>query len=271
MAKRSQSKQQYKQYECNTPYSPSRGESKGQRKRRQHFENSNIVDLKAHSQLDTAYLAQQKQLPLSPRNEAQRKYIQAIKTNNLTFGIGPAGTGKSYCAGMLAAELLEAGKVEQIIITRPAVEAGEQLGFLPGDLNDKFSVYIDVFRDILNERLGKGVVDYCLRHGRIIAAPLAYMRGKTFQSSTFVILDEAQNTTPAQMKMFLTRIGEDCKVVVNGDLRQSDLSLHNGLADALTRVNNLPGVYVHEFERADIVRSGLVRGLLDRYELPLAG
>lgn len=228
----------------------------------------NIVDLSAHSaQLATAYAPHRCKTPLSPQTPAQQQYIAAIRSHCLTFGIGPAGTGKSYCAGALAAEALESGRIERIILTRPAVEAGENLGFLPGELEDKYAVYIDAFRDILNERLGSGVVDYCLRHGRIVGAPLAYMRGKTFSNNTFVILDEAQNTTPAQMKMFLTRIGEQAKVVINGDLRQSDLRGPNGLADAIERVQGLPGVYVHRFERSDIVRSGLVRRIMDRYEL----
>lgn len=219
-------------------------------------------------QLDTAYSPLRSRQPFEARNPAQKKYISAINNNCLTFGIGPAGTGKSYCAGALAAEALEDGRIERIILTRPAVEAGEQLGFLPGDVDDKFSVYIDAFREILNERLGAGAVDYNLRHGRIVAAPLAYMRGKTFSADTFVILDEAQNTTIEQMKMFLTRIGEDCKVVVNGDIRQSDIRCPNGLADAVERLKGLHSVYVHQFERDDIVRSGLVRALIDRYEVP---
>ena len=164
---------------------------------------------------------------------------------------------------------MEAGRVERVILTRPAVEAGEQLGFLPGDVNEKFAVYIEAFRDTLNERLGSGAVDYYLRHGRIVAAPLAFMRGKTFSEDTFVILDEAQNTSVAQMKMFLTRIGEGCQVVVNGDVEQSDIRGPNGLADAVSRVKGLPRVHVHKFERDDIVRSGLVRDLMDRYEVSL--
>jgi phosphate starvation-inducible PhoH-like protein len=127
-------------------------------------------------------------------------------------------------------------------------------------------VYIDAFRDILNQRLGAGTVNYCLKHGRIVAAPLAYMRGKTFDSNTFVVLDEAQNTTPAQMKMFLTRIGEGCKVVINGDVAQSDIRGANGLSDAVQRLQSLSSVYVHEFVRDDIVRSGLVRDIIDCYE-----
>ena len=124
------------------------------------------------------------------RLPAQENYINAIRQHCLTLGLGPAGTGKSYCAAALAAEALESGKIERIILTRPAVEAGEQLGFLPGSVDEKFAVYIDAFRDILNEQLGAGTVNYCIRHGRIVAAPLAFMRGKTFNESTFVILDE---------------------------------------------------------------------------------
>jgi len=238
--------------------------------RKQPKLDSNIVDLTSRSkQVETAYSPPRSPQPLRAKNQAQQDYIQAINHHALTFGIGPAGTGKSYCAGALAAEALESGRIERIILTRPAVESGENLGFLPGDLDQKFSVYIDAFRDILNERLGAGTVDYCLRHGRIVAAPLAFMRGKTFNSKTFVILDEAQNTSVAQMKMFLTRIGEDCKVVINGDVNQSDIRGPNGLADAVERLSGLPNVYVHEFARDDIVRSGLVRDIIDRYEIPV--
>lgn len=217
--------------------------------------------------LETAYTPTRVREPLEARTRSQKRYMCAIKSHCLTFGIGPAGTGKSYCATAMAAEALANGRVERIILTRPAVEAGEQLGHLPGDLEEKFSVYIDPFRDILNERLGKGAVEYNLRHGRIVAAPLAFMRGKTFGGDSFVILDEAQNTSTAQMKMFLTRIGEDCKVVVNGDVKQSDIRGNNGLADAVGRLRGLSAVHIHEFERDDIVRSGLVRAVIDRYEL----
>jgi phosphate starvation-inducible PhoH-like protein len=216
---------------------------------------------------ETAYTPQRSYKALEAKNPAQQRYINAIKNNCLTFGIGPAGTGKSYCASAIAAEALQSGRIERIILTRPAVEAGEHLGFLPGAIEEKFAVYIEAFRDALNERLGAGAVDYFLRHGRIVAAPLAFMRGKTFGCDSFVILDEAQNTTIAQMKMFLTRIGEHCKVVVNGDIDQSDIRGANGLADAVVRVRGLPGVHIHAFDRNDIVRSGLVRDLMDRYEV----
>jgi phosphate starvation-inducible PhoH-like protein len=216
--------------------------------------------------LESAYKAQRCKQPLLAKTKSQQTYINAIKNHCLTFGTGPAGTGKTYCAAAIAADALLSGSVSRIILTRPAVEAGEQLGFLPGDVDEKYAVYIEAVRDTLNQRLGSGAVDYHLRHGRIVAAPLAYMRGKTFDEDTFVILDEAQNTTVAQMKMFLTRIGESCKVVVNGDVRQSDIRGPNGLADAIKRVEGLAGVFVHEFGREDIVRSGLVRALMDRYE-----
>lgn len=268
MAKKSHAKRQTKyQGEQYTYNSRHRDSNRSKSKRRQSENGSNIVDINTHSnQLETAYYPHHKKTPLIAQNPSQQQYINAIKNNCLTFGTGPAGTGKSYCAGALAAEALESGRIERIILTRPAVEAGENLGFLPGEVDDKFAVYIDAFRDILNERLGRGVVDYCLRHGRIVGAPLAYMRGKTFNNNTFVILDEAQNTTPVQMKMFLTRIGDDCKVVINGDIRQSDIRGDNGLEDAIERVQGLPSVHVHKFEKVDIVRSGIVRDLLDRYE-----
>jgi phosphate starvation-inducible PhoH-like protein len=272
MAKRAQLQRQARNnhdYDSRYGHEPRRekeGRSK-KNKHRQYDPDANIVDFSSHSsQLATAYAPHRSKTPLSPQTPAQQLYINAIRNHCLTFGIGPAGTGKSYCAGALAAEALESGRIERIILTRPAVEAGENLGFLPGELEDKYAVYIDAFRDILNERLGHGVVDYCLRHGRIVGAPLAYMRGKTFSNNTFVILDEAQNTTPAQMKMFLTRIGEHAKVVINGDIRQSDLRGPNGLEDAIHKIKGLPGVYIHSFDRNDIVRSGLVRKIMDRYE-----
>lgn len=249
---------------------PENRRTRGKRKRstrRYEHDSAEIVELSAHlSHLEVNTKQRPSPQPLKAQNPSQKRFISAIRNSTLTFGIGPAGTGKSYCAVSLAAEYLESGQIEKIILTRPAVEAGEQLGFLPGAIDDKFSVYIDAFRDILNERLGTGAVDYCVRHGRIVAAPLAYMRGKTFSSKTFVVLEEAQNTSVTQMKMFLTRIGEGCKVVINGDINQSDIMTRNGLADALERVSGLNGVQVHGFSRDDIVRSGLVRELIERYE-----
>lgn len=283
MAKRSRSKRcadqsreqsnhqhNYSDSRYSTPNSrarPTRNSNSKSKRKNELPAGAEIVDIASRGrQLDTAYTPKHNSLPLQAKNPAQKTYINAIKMNCLTFGLGPAGTGKSYCAGALAAEALQDGQIEQIILTRPAVEAGENLGFLPGDVDEKFSAYIDAFRDILNERLGAGTVNYLLRHGRIVAAPLAFMRGKTFNQNRFVILDEAQNTTPSQMKMFLTRIGEDCKVVINGDIKQSDIKGENGLADAVERMRGIPDVAIHNFERDDIVRSGLVRAVIDRYE-----
>ncbi len=263
MARKSHAKHQ-----SNSHRDPSeRGTKESRRHSRRQRRSADVVEINpAQHHLDTAYATQRILQPLLARTPAQQRYISAIRNHCLTFGIGPAGTGKSYCAASLAAEALESGQIERIILTRPAVEAGEQLGFLPGAVDEKFAVYIEAFRDILNERLGAGTVDYCIRHGRIVAAPLAFMRGKTFSHKNFVILDEAQNTSIAQMKMFLTRIGENCKVVVNGDVKQSDIRGANGLADAVERLAGLSSVYVHEFERGDIVRSGLVRDIIDCYE-----
>ena len=238
------------------------------RRRKQHRRSTNVVEINpAQQHLDTAYAAQRILQPLMARTPAQQRYISAIRTHCLTFGIGPAGTGKSYCAAALAAEALEAGQIERIILTRPAVEAGEQLGFLPGAVDEKFAVYIEAFRDILNERLGAGTVDYCIRHGRIVAAPLAFMRGKTFNSKNFVILDEAQNTSVAQMKMFLTRLGIGSKMVISGDTTQIDLpqNRQSGLVDAMTRLQGVRGCCCVHLGGKDIVRHPLVQRIVEAY------
>ena len=202
--------------------------------------------------------------PLEPKTELQRKYISAIRNSTITFGIGPAGTGKTYIAGALACEMLTNKSVEKIIITRPAVEAGESLGFLPGELEEKYEPYIAAFRDVLNERLGKSFVEYLMKMGRIEAMPFAYMRGRTFKNC-IVILDEAQNATVEQMKLFLTRIGENCKVVIDGDETQSDIK-NPGLMDAVKRVSFIPQVRVIHFTKQDVVRSGIVSEIVQAYE-----
>jgi phosphate starvation-inducible PhoH-like protein len=213
--------------------------------------------------------------PLHARTEAQKRYINAIKSFPLAFGLGPAGTGKTYIAGVLAAQLLTNKTVERIIVTRPAVESGESLGFLPGELEEKYEPFIAPFREVLEERLGSSAVEYLLKSGRIEAAPLAYMRGRTFKNS-FVILDEAQNTTPRQMKLFLSRLGEGSKCVVDGDPMQSDINCYdnhnhptNGLIDAVHRLRHIPSVKIVEFTRKDIVRSGLVQEIVQAYEVAI--
>lgn len=205
--------------------------------------------------------------PIKPLNEAQARYIGAIKTSTLTFATGPAGSGKTWICAALAAQALENKQIDKIIITRPAVEAGEKLGFLPGELEEKFDPYLQPFRDVLNDRLGQSFVDYLIKRKRIEAAPLGYMRGRTFKNA-FVILDEAQNTTPVTMKLFLTRIGENCKVIVNGDVSQKDISGESGLADAVNKLSHLASVKHIKFSKDDIVRSGIVQEIVEAYEQP---
>jgi phosphate starvation-inducible PhoH-like protein len=213
-------------------------------------------------------LSKAKVTQLEPRTEMQKRYISAIRSFKLVYGLGPAGTGKTYIAGAMAAAALLDNRTEKIIITRPAVDAGESLGFLPGELEEKYAPYIQPFRDVLNERIGTRHVENLLKNGRIEAAPLAYMRGRTFKNA-FVILDEAQNTTPEQMKLFLTRIGEGCTVIVNGDESQADLRGLSGLSDAVARTGWIPSVKIIRFSRSDIVRSGLVQEIVESYENPV--
>jgi len=203
--------------------------------------------------------------PLKPLNGKQLTYIKSIKNNPITFGCGPAGTGKTYVCGALAAEALKNGDTDKIVVTRPVQEAGENLGFLPGELEDKFAPYFQPFKDVLEERLGKGHVSGLTKAGRIEAAPLAYMRGRSFKNC-WIVLDEAQNCTPLQMKLFLTRIGENCTVIVNGDKTQKDIRGECGLVDAMHKLDHINGVNTIIFENEDIVRSGIVQEIVEAYE-----
>jgi phosphate starvation-inducible PhoH-like protein len=196
-----------------------------------------------------------------PANEAQKRY--KIQNNTVTFGIGPAGTGKSYCAAYAAAEMLKNREVDKIIITRPVVEAGEELGFLPGDMNEKFAPYVAPIVECLGKMLGKSHVEALIENGKIVMLPLAYMRGHSFNNA-FVILDEAQNVSRKQMLLFLTRIGKDSTIVVDGDCDQRDLDV-DGLEDAIRRLDRTASVGVHEFSLDDIVRSGIVRDVIRAY------
>lgn len=203
--------------------------------------------------------------PINARTETQHHYIHSIRNKLLTFGIGPAGTGKTWVCAALAAEALMNGTTDKIIVTRPVQEAGESLGFLPGEIENKFAPYFQPFLDVLEERMGKGHVKALIKSGRIEAQPLAYMRGRTFKNA-WVILDEGQNTTPEQMKLFLTRIGDNAKVIVNGDFTQKDIRGFSGLEDAIGRLCRIGSCDVIEFERKDIVRSGLVQQIVDAYD-----
>jgi len=193
--------------------------------------------------------------------------LRAIDKDNLVFGLGPAGTGKTYLAVAKAVESLINGQVDRIILSRPAVEAGEQLGFLPGDMRDKVDPYLRPLYDALNDMLPANQVAKKIETGEIEIAPLAFMRGRTL-SGAFVILDEAQNTTPVQMKMFLTRLGADARMVVTGDLTQIDLprGVRSGLADALAVLTGVEGVSFVEFTDADVVRHALVARIVRAYD-----
>ncbi len=202
-----------------------------------------------------------------PRSATQARYIQEMMKNEMVFGLGPAGTGKTYLAVALAVSMMLEGKIDKIILSRPAVEAGENLGFLPGDLKDKVDPYLRPLYDALYEMLPAEQVDKKLAIGEIEIAPLAFMRGRTL-SNAFIILDEAQNTTPMQMKMFLTRLGENSRMVINGDLSQVDLprGVVSGLKDALDTLDNVPGIGSTTFSAADVVRHGLVAKIVKAYE-----
>ena len=201
------------------------------------------------------------------RTPAQSTYIRALERTDLVFGIGPAGTGKTYLAVAFAAQCLERGVVERIILSRPAVEAGERLGFLPGDMREKVDPYLRPLYDALYDVLPPEKVERDLESGVIEIAPLAFMRGRTL-ANAFVILDEAQNTTSMQMKMFLTRLGENSKMVVTGDPSQIDLppGMASGLEEAVALLADVPGITAVRFTGADVVRRDLVAKIVDAYD-----
>ena len=201
---------------------------------------------------------------LEARTRAQGMYLVSLDSKQLTFGVGPAGTGKTYVCTTYGAELLANRQIEKLIVTRPAVEAGRGLGFLPGTIEEKFEPYFAPFKQILEQFFGPSHLEYLIKRGVIEIAPLEYIRGLTFDNA-FVILDEAQNTTPGQMKLFLTRLGEYSRVVVNGDIDQKDIEGLSGLEDAVNRLEGLDRVGVCTFDEDDVVRSGLVKDILKRY------
>lgn len=205
--------------------------------------------------------------PVRVKNYGQRQYINAIKHNDVTFGVGPAGTGKTYLAVVMAIAALKRGDVEKIILTRPAVEAGESLGFLPGDLKDKVDPYLRPIYDALYAILGAEHTNRLMERGVIEIAPLAYMRGRTLEGA-FVILDEAQNTTNAQMKMFLTRLGFGSKMIVNGDVTQIDLPRNSksGLVQATKILQDVKHIEFVEFTADDVVRHPVVAAIINAYE-----
>jgi phosphate starvation-inducible PhoH-like protein len=208
-----------------------------------------------------------KKLRIKPRGEHQRQYLTHMRSHDINFGIGPAGTGKTWLAVAAAVDALERHAIERILLVRPAVEAGEKLGFLPGDLADKVDPYLRPLYDALYEMLGFDKVGKLMEKEIIEVAPLAYMRGRTL-NNCFVILDEAQNTTPEQMKMFLTRIGFGSRAVITGDITQVDLPRHqrSGLSHALEVLDGLDAIGITRFDSQDIVRHPLVQRIVEAYE-----
>ncbi len=204
---------------------------------------------------------------VSARTPNQGNYIEAIRKHELVFGVGPAGTGKTYLAVACAAEALMNGEVDRIILSRPAVEAGERLGFLPGDMKEKIDPYLRPLYDALYDMMPQSLVAKGLAENQIEIAPLAFMRGRTL-SSAFIILDEAQNTTPQQMKMFLTRLGEGSRMVITGDPTQIDLpsNIQSGLDEALVILDGVKGIGMIKFDAADIVRHPLVGRIVQAYD-----
>lgn len=204
---------------------------------------------------------------IKSKTVGQKKYVEAIKKSIVTIAVGPAGTGKTYLAVALAASAYKAKQIDKIILTRPAVEAGEKLGFLPGDLQEKVNPYLRPLYDGLQEMFGLESYQKLIERGAIEVAPLAYMRGRTL-SNAFIILDEAQNTTREQMKMFLTRLGENSRMVVTGDLTQTDLpeGKKSGLREAVGILKNIEGISVTALTEKDVVRHPLVQAIVKAYE-----
>lgn len=205
--------------------------------------------------------------PIKAKTVGQQRYVDAIKNNTIVFGVGPAGTGKTFLAVAMAVSALKAKEISRIVLTRPAVEAGEKLGFLPGDLQSKIDPYLRPLYDALGEMLGGESFSRFLEKGIIEIAPLAYMRGRTLDDA-FIILDEAQNTTPEQMKMFLTRLGNNSKAIVTGDVTQIDLPFikKSGLVEAIEILNDISGLSIFKFSHKDVVRHPLVQKIILAYE-----
>ncbi len=241
-----------------------RGHSPGRLEVRQAIRDSahDFAPLPADTVVTTA-----RGKPIRPKSDGQRAYVDAIKGNDIAFGIGPAGTGKTYLAMAMAVTAFKAHEVSRIILTRPAVEAGEKLGFLPGDLQEKVDPYLRPLYDALFDILGIDVFDRYRERGVLEIAPLAYMRGRTLDDS-FVILDEAQNTSPEQMKMFLTRLGFDSKTVITGDVTQIDLPKGSvsGLIHAKEVLKDIPGISFVTLTERDVVRHPLVQAVIKAYD-----
>lgn len=199
-----------------------------------------------------------------PLNQVQSEYMQSIRSNEITFGIGSAGTGKTYISAGYAAKELYDRHIEKIILTRPNVETGRGLGFLPGELEEKYAPYLEPFENIFTQLLGKGFYEYALKSKQIDPKPLGFMRGSSFDN-TIILVDEVQNMTKTEFKMLLSRIGRNCKMILSGDPDQSDIP-NSGLPDAIHRLKNIPSIGVVNFEVDDIVRSKICKNIILAYK-----
>jgi len=228
--------------------------------------------LRLRALLDDVVLTTSNRRIVSPKGVTQQNYIQAIRTHDIVFGIGPAGTGKTYLAMAMAIRALEERQVKRIIMARPAVEAGERLGFLPGDLAEKINPYLRPLYDALHDMMEPGRITALIERGTIEVAPLAFMRGRTL-NNCFVVLDEAQNSTQEQMKMFLTRLGFDAKAVITGDVTQIDLpgGSRSGLRHAESVLRSIRGIDFVYFSHADVVRHPLVQQIVQAYDAHESG
>ncbi|MBK5921855.1 phosphate starvation-inducible protein PhoH [Rhodothalassium salexigens] len=251
------------------PTAQGRGDGRAKSRSARKAKRPTAVDMAAQGEPDapTAVRIETKSRTIMPRSPAQAEYIAALKANELVFGVGPAGTGKTYLAVAMGVALLVRGEVERIILSRPAVEAGENLGYLPGDMKEKVDPYLRPLYDALYDSMPPEQVERRLASGQIEVAPLAFMRGRTLKNA-FVILDEAQNTTPVQMKMFLTRFGENSRMVVCGDPSQVDLGprVQSGLHHALDTLKSVQGVAIVRFSQQDVVRHALVGRIVQAYD-----
>ncbi|MDC3112058.1 PhoH family protein [Pelagibacteraceae bacterium] len=230
-------------------------------------DNKSLISMNTKTDKQMDLFIQTKKRKIIPRTEIQNKYLQLLNTKNITFAIGPAGTGKTYLAVAKAVSALQDGKVNKIILSRPAVEAGEKLGFLPGDLKEKVDPFLRPIYDALYSMLPYEQVEKKLLNNTIEIAPIAFMRGRTLEDC-FIILDEAQNTTKTQMKMFLTRLGKNSQMVVVGDITQIDLvsEKDSGLKDALKKLNKVDDIGFIELSEKDVVRHDLVKKIINAYE-----
>ena len=228
----------------------------------QHDKETAVRDV-----LQDAVVISSRGRPVVPKSVAQQRYLDAIRNEDIVFGIGPAGTGKTYLAMAMAVKSLVEKQVKRIVLCRPAVEAGEKLGFLPGTMQDKVNPYLRPLYDALNDLLDMERAQMLIERGQIEVAPLAFMRGRTLNDS-FVILDEAQNTTSEQMKMFLTRLGYDSKAIITGDVTQVDLPLRStsGLVEVQTLLRDIPGIEFCHFSEVDVVRHPLVAAIIRAYD-----